>query len=65
MRVGGGEGGGEGAALGPAAVEARGLWKRYDQAVAVAGIDLSVPPGCFYGLVGPNGAGKTTSIRRC
>lgn len=45
------------------AVEARGLWKRYDQHVAVAGIDLSVPRQCFYGLVGPNGAGKTTSIR--
>ena len=44
-------------------VEVRGLWKRFDHHVAVAGIDLSVPPGCFYGLVGPNGAGKTTSIR--
>lgn len=44
-------------------VEARGLWKRYDEAVAVAGIDLAVPKGCFYGLVGPNGAGKTTTIR--
>ena len=43
-------------------VEVRGLWKRFDHHVAVAGIDLSVPHGCFYGLVGPNGAGKTTLI---
>jgi ABC-2 type transport system ATP-binding protein len=41
----------------------RGLWKRYDQKVAVAGIDLDVPRACFFGLVGPNGAGKTTMIR--
>jgi ABC-2 type transport system ATP-binding protein len=41
----------------------RGLWKRYDAKVAVAGIDLDVPRACFYGLVGPNGAGKTTMIR--
>jgi ABC-2 type transport system ATP-binding protein len=39
------------------------LWKRYDQKVAVAGIDLDVPRACFFGLVGPNGAGKTTMIR--
>ncbi|QXC63414.1 ABC transporter ATP-binding protein [Aquihabitans sp. G128] len=44
-------------------MEVRGLWKRYDQHVAVGGIDLRVPHGCFYGLVGPNGAGKTTTIR--
>ena len=41
----------------------RGLWKRYDAKVAVAGIDLDVPRACFFGLVGPNGAGKTTMIR--
>jgi ABC-2 type transport system ATP-binding protein len=28
----------------------------------VAGIDLVVPRGSFYGLVGPNGAGKTTTL---
>ncbi len=30
--------------------------------IAVAGIDLDVPAGSFYGLVGPNGAGKTTTL---
>src|SRR3954466_7173155 len=41
----------------------RGLWKRFDQKVAVAGVSLDVPRGCFFGLVGPNGAGKTTTLR--
>jgi ABC-2 type transport system ATP-binding protein len=41
----------------------RGLWKRFDEKVAVAGIDIDIPHSCFFGLVGPNGAGKTTTIR--
>ena len=44
-------------------VETRGLVKRYDDDLAVAGIDLLVGPGEIYGLVGPNGAGKTTTMR--
>jgi ABC-2 type transport system ATP-binding protein len=44
-------------------VETRGLVKRYDGELAVAGIDLVVGPGEIYGLVGPNGAGKTTTMR--
>ena len=40
----------------------RGLYKRFDTKVAVAGVDLSVPAGSFYGLLGPNGAGKTTTL---
>ncbi|MCC2334421.1 ABC transporter ATP-binding protein [Cellulomonas sp. zg-Y766] len=40
----------------------RGLWRRFGQKVAVAGIDLDIPAGSFYGLVGPNGAGKTTTL---
>ena len=40
-----------------------GLAKRFDAKVAVAGIELEVPAGSFFGLVGPNGAGKTTTLR--
>jgi len=43
-------------------LEAKGLAKRYGDAVAVAGIDLSVNQGEVIGLLGPNGAGKTTTI---
>jgi ABC-2 type transport system ATP-binding protein len=44
------------------AVQVRGLRKSFGQVTAVAGIDLDVPSGCFFGLVGPNGAGKTTTM---
>ncbi|HET7686578.1 MAG TPA: ABC transporter ATP-binding protein [Candidatus Limnocylindria bacterium] len=44
-------------------IETRGLVKRYDGELAVAGIDLLVGSGEIYGLVGPNGAGKTTTMR--
>ena len=45
------------------AIEARGLVKRFDGALAVDGVDLSVPEGAIYGILGPNGAGKTTTLR--
>jgi ABC-2 type transport system ATP-binding protein len=45
------------------AISLRGLTKRFGAKVAVAGIDLDVPVGSFFGLVGPNGAGKTTTLR--
>jgi ABC-2 type transport system ATP-binding protein len=44
-------------------VETRGLVKRYNGNLAVAGVDLSIGPGEIFGLVGPNGAGKTTMMR--
>jgi ABC-2 type transport system ATP-binding protein len=43
-------------------IEVEGLVKRYDDRVAVAGIDFSVSPGEVFGVLGPNGAGKTTTI---
>ena len=46
----------------PAAVEIRGLVRRFGPTVAVAGVDLTVPQGSFFGLVGPNGAGKSTLL---
>ncbi|TCB92709.1 ABC transporter ATP-binding protein [Micromonospora zingiberis] len=44
------------------ALALRGLAKRFDDKIAVAGVDLDVPAGSFYGLLGPNGAGKTTTL---
>jgi ABC-2 type transport system ATP-binding protein len=44
------------------ALALRGLVKRFDTKLAVAGIDLDVPAGSFFGLLGPNGAGKTTTL---
>jgi ABC-2 type transport system ATP-binding protein len=35
----------------------------FGEKVAVAGLDLDVPTGSFFGVVGPNGAGKTTTLR--
>lgn len=46
----------------PPALALRGLWRRFGEKIAVAGVDLDVPAGSFYGLVGPNGAGKTTTL---
>ena len=45
------------------AIEARGLVKRFDGALAVDGVELAVPEGTIYGVLGPNGAGKTTTLR--
>ena len=36
--------------------------KRYDGVLALAGLDLAVDAGSFFGLLGPNGAGKTTAV---
>ncbi|HEY3437872.1 MAG TPA: ATP-binding cassette domain-containing protein, partial [Actinotalea sp.] len=44
------------------ALRMRGLVKRFGRTVAVAGLDLDIPAGSFYGVVGPNGAGKTTTL---
>jgi lipooligosaccharide transport system ATP-binding protein len=44
-------------------IEARGLMKKYDDLVAVDGIDFEVFKGECCGFLGPNGAGKTTTIK--
>jgi ABC-2 type transport system ATP-binding protein len=49
-------------ASGGEAISIRGLVKQFGDNRAVAGIDLTVPAGSFYGVVGPNGAGKTTTL---
>jgi ABC-2 type transport system ATP-binding protein len=41
------------------------LRKRFDDVVAVDGLDLEVRQGECFGLLGPNGAGKTTTIEIC
>jgi ABC-2 type transport system ATP-binding protein len=46
----------------PAALETRGLVKRFGSLTAVDGIDLLVREGECFGLLGPNGAGKTTTV---
>lgn len=47
----------------PPAIEIRGLRKRYGDALALDGVDLSVSEGSVFGFLGPNGAGKTTTLR--
>ncbi len=47
------------------AIAVRGLTKRYDGLVAVAGLDLEVAIGETMALLGPNGAGKTTTVECC
>ena len=45
-----------------AAILVRQVSKRFGRLQALAGIDLEVAKGEFFGLLGPNGAGKTTLI---
>jgi ABC-2 type transport system ATP-binding protein len=45
------------------AIETSGLTRYFGAAAAVAGIDLRVERGTFYGFLGPNGAGKSTTIK--
>ena len=46
-----------------AAIEARGLARKFPGVTAVAGIDFDVAAGEIYAFLGPNGAGKTTTVR--
>lgn len=53
----------DGDLAGAAALDLRGLTKRYGAKTAVDRLDLTVRPGELYALLGPNGAGKTTTLR--
>jgi ABC-2 type transport system ATP-binding protein len=46
-----------------AAIEARGLSKKFGDLAAVDDLNLRVERGEIFGLVGPDGAGKTTTMR--
>ena len=48
---------------GEPAIIARGLVKRFDDTLAVDGVDITVRKGSITGILGPNGAGKTTTLR--
>jgi len=45
-----------------AAIELRGLTKRYGTVTALQELDLTVQSGEVFGFLGPNGAGKSTTI---
>ncbi len=44
-------------------VTIRGLYKRYGDTVALAGLDVDARPGEIFGIAGPNGAGKSTMVK--
>nr|WP_297458684.1 ABC transporter ATP-binding protein [uncultured Halomonas sp.] len=46
-----------------AAVELRGIHKRYGDVVAVEAMDMAVQSGEFLSFLGPSGCGKTTTLR--
>lgn len=45
------------------AVELQDVVKRYNEIVAVDGVDLVIKKGEIFGLLGPNGSGKSTTLK--
>ncbi len=48
-----------------AALDVRGVTRRYGSLVAADEVSFRVEPGQICGFIGPNGAGKTTTMRIC
>jgi len=48
-----------------AALEVRGVTRRFGALTAVDDVSFGVAPGEICGFIGPNGAGKTTTMRIC
>lgn len=46
-----------------AAVQSRGLTRRFGQVTAVDHVDLDIPTARIFGFLGPNGSGKSTTFR--
>ena len=46
-----------------AAIQTRGLTRRFGELTAVDDVTFSVTQGQFFGFLGPNGAGKSTTIK--
>ncbi|HEV2081114.1 MAG TPA: ABC transporter ATP-binding protein [Brevundimonas sp.] len=46
-----------------AAIETRGLTRKFGRQLAVDGVSMTVPDRAVYGFLGRNGAGKTTTLR--
>jgi len=65
-RAAGPEGGSEAIPITPSeglVIEAEGLRKSYNGALAVDGVSFRIGAGEIFGFLGPNGAGKTTTMR--
>lgn len=45
------------------AIQTANLTKKYDDVVALIGLDLEVEAGSIVGYLGPNGSGKTTTVK--
>lgn len=43
-------------------LQAQGVCKHYGKLTVLQDLDLTIEPGCIYGLIGRNGAGKTTLL---